>query len=253
MNWARSTLFVVLAGFWLHGAAFAQTQLTPQAAGESAKSHQGFFDYALGKVNPGQVDYGGQVTAERAAVVAKTLDNLLFWSNAIGLSLFASVATLYILSLGSNEKKELIAACLITELWNGRVSDHAEIARRTKEYNLLVEKHNAALALAADQAAGKSSSESRADVRTQRKVERLIEGPRAAARAEQMIPTPAGTRKSAATHDMASTSDLEQQALLLERRIEAMQNTEQNLRERLNQTTALLEQERQRNRTLKGA
>jgi hypothetical protein len=40
---------------------------------------------------------------------------------------------------------------------------------------------------------------------------------------------------------------------LLQRRIEAMQNTEQNLKQRLSQTTALLDQERRRNATLKGA
>lgn len=254
MNTTRSILLAVLAGLWLYEAAFAQSRPSPQAgADQSDKSRQGFFDYALGKVNPDQLDYGGQVSAERAVVVAKTLDNVLFWSNAVALSLFTGVTILYIFSLRSSEKKELTAASLITELWNGRVSDHAEIARRTDEYNRLVEKHNAALALAASQAAEKSASDSRADVRTQRKVERLIEGPKAVGRAEQPMIQPVGPQRSAAVRDAASASDLGQQALLLERRIEAMQNTEQNLRERLNQTTTLLEQERQRNRTLKGA
>ena len=185
MNTTRSILLAVLAGLWLYEAAFAQSRPSPQAgADQSDKSRQGFFDYALGKVNPDQLDYGGQVSAERAVVVAKTLDNVLFWSNAVALSLFTGVTVLYIFSLRSSEKKELTAASLITELWNGRVSDHAEIARRTDEYNRLVEKHNAALALAASQAAEKSASDSRADVRTQRKVERLIEGPRSAAMTE---------------------------------------------------------------------
>jgi hypothetical protein len=54
---------------------------------------------------------------------------------------------------------------------------------------------------------------------------------------------------------MIATEALSQQqrTVLLERRIEAMRNTEQNLKERLNQTSALLEQERQRNQVLKGA
>jgi len=41
--------------------------------------------------------------------------------------------------------------------------------------------------------------------------------------------------------------------LLLQRRVEALQNSEQNLKQRLNQTTTLLDQERRRNGTLKGA
>ena len=40
---------------------------------------------------------------------------------------------------------------------------------------------------------------------------------------------------------------------LLQRRVEALQNSEQNLKQRLNQTTVLLDQERRRNATLKGA
>jgi predicted RNase H-like nuclease (RuvC/YqgF family) len=46
---------------------------------------------------------------------------------------------------------------------------------------------------------------------------------------------------------------LQQDNLLLEHRVEAMRNTEQNLKERLNQTTSLLDQERRRNQALKGA
>jgi hypothetical protein len=46
---------------------------------------------------------------------------------------------------------------------------------------------------------------------------------------------------------------LQQKNVLLERRVEAMRNTEQNLKERLNQTASQLDQERKRNQTLKGA
>jgi hypothetical protein len=48
-------------------------------------------------------------------------------------------------------------------------------------------------------------------------------------------------------------ADLQQSNLLLQRRVEALQNSEQNLKQRLNQTTGLLDQERRRNATLKGA
>jgi hypothetical protein len=51
----------------------------------------------------------------------------------------------------------------------------------------------------------------------------------------------------------ASTVGLEQSNLLLQRRVEALQNSEQNLKQRLNQTTVLLDQERRRNAALKGA
>jgi hypothetical protein len=251
---AGSILFMILVTFGMHGTASSQSGLNPQTASPQPQNNrQGFLDYALGRVNPQQADYGAQVAADRGLLVAETLDNLIFWSNAITLVLFTGVTTLYIFNLRSGEKKELIVASLITELWNGRLSDSTEIAWRTQQYNLLVEKHNALLALSAKAAAGNSLPEGRADARTQRKVERLIEGPRAPAKTEQPISAASNPRKTGSVQDSMSASDQQQQTLLLERRIEAMQNTEQNLRERLNQTTALLEQERQRNRTLKGA
>jgi hypothetical protein len=37
----------------------AQTQtVQPQKAGQTQRQRQGFFDYALGKINPSNTDYG---------------------------------------------------------------------------------------------------------------------------------------------------------------------------------------------------
>ena len=59
--------------------------------------------------------------------------------------------------------------------------------------------------------------------------------------------------KVATTAPEAGAASLQQSNLLLQRRVEALQNSEQNLKQRLNQTTVLLDQERRRNATLKGA
>ena len=59
--------------------------------------------------------------------------------------------------------------------------------------------------------------------------------------------------KIAAAAPDSTSASLEQSNLLLQRRVEALQNSEQNLKQRLNQTTVLLDQERRRNATLKGA
>jgi predicted RNase H-like nuclease (RuvC/YqgF family) len=62
---------------------------------------------------------------------------------------------------------------------------------------------------------------------------------------------PPGTNEAAAMGN--EVVRLQQDNLLLEHRVEAMRNTEQNLKERLNQTTSLLDQERRHNQALKGA
>ena len=65
--------------------------------------------------------------------------------------------------------------------------------------------------------------------------------------------SPAEAEKIAAAAPDRNAASLEQSNLLLQRRVEALQNSEQNLKQRLNQATVLLDQERRRNATLKGA
>lgn len=62
-----------------------------------------------------------------------------------------------------------------------------------------------------------------------------------------------GERKSTAANQESDATGLQQSHLLLQRRVEALQNSEQNLRQRVNQLTTLLDQERRRNGALKGA
>ena len=66
-------------------------------------------------------------------------------------------------------------------------------------------------------------------------------------------PSPEPAEKSTAAVPDGDSAALQQSNLLLQRRVEALQNSEQNLKQRLNQTTVLLDQERRRNATLKGA
>ena len=142
------------------------------------------------------------------------------------------------------DKRELIAASLIAQLWNGRVSDRIEIERRTRQFNQLVEAHNAET----EGALSRASTSSKQETDTNRSLTRSVR-----TLAESNGISPAEAEKIAASAPDAAAASLEQSNLLLQRRVEALQNTEQNLKHRLNQTTVLLDQERRRNATLKGA
>src|SRR5713226_511191 len=113
------------------------------AAPHSPQKRQGFFDYILGKVNPNGSDYGASMQTGRDAAVQNTVDDLYFWSNVVTLLLLTGTAAVIFLQWRSSDKKEVVAASLITELWNGRVSDRIELERRTEQFNQLVETHNA--------------------------------------------------------------------------------------------------------------
>jgi hypothetical protein len=220
------------------------------------KTHQplGFADYALGKINPYDTDYGTAVNAARGATVEHTLDDLYFWSNVVALILLSGLTTVFLLHLRAADKREIIAAALIAQLWNGRVSDRIEIERRTEQYNNLVDEHNAVVEreLMARSQPAPSGDQGATDLK--RSVENLDSRTKAGT-----LPASAGSqnRLDATPSDtpVPATAALNQQqrTVLLERRIEAMGNREKNLKERLNQTSALLEQERQRNQALRGA
>ena len=184
------------------------------------------------------------MVSARNAVVGYTIDDLYFWSNVLTLLLFSGLVGIVLFQWRAMDKRELIAASLIAQLWNGRVSDRIEIERRTQQFNQLVEAHNAEAEAALSRKTGFSERESDANGSLTKSVRTLADGKGI---------SPAEAEKIAAAAPDATAASLEQRNLLLQRRVEALQNSEQNLKQRLNQTTVLLDQERRRNSTLKGA
>lgn len=228
-----------------YGRSLGQTPSAPNSAvAQLAPKRQGFLDYALGKINPRGNDYGASMASTRSAVVENSIDDLYFWSNVVTLILLCVLAAIVLLQWRSADKREVIAAALIAQLWNGRVSDRIEIQRCTEQFNLLVETHNAEVERSLSQKSMPSEREAETAGKLTRNVRNL---------AESKGISPAEAEKIAAAAPDGNAASLEQNNLLLQRRVEALQNSEQNLKQRLNQTTVLLDQERRRNSTLKGA
>lgn len=249
MKMRRSTvvggviLAVVLCCVSIQSVAENSSQASTRTV-QTAPKHQGFFDYALGKINPHGRDFGASIESARNAVVQYTINDLYFWSNLVTLLLLSGLVALVLFQWRAMDKREVIAASLIAQLWNGRVSDRIEIDGRTRQFNQLVENHNAQTEGALSQRPRSSEQDSdttRTQARTLRKV------------AESGGISPAEAEKIAAVAPDADAANMQQNNLLLQRRVEALQNSEQNLKQRLNQMTVLLDQERRRNGTLKGA
>lgn len=106
------------------------------------RQQQGFGEYALGRINPGNADLGASYQTARDQLVHATIDDVYFWSNCVSITLLIGVTGFCFLHLRASDKKERIAATLIAQLWNGRVSDKIEIECRTQTYNSLVDDHN---------------------------------------------------------------------------------------------------------------
>jgi hypothetical protein len=236
---------VALVFFYLLGPSFGQTPNLPwSSTPQPPAKHQGFFDYALGKINPRGNDYGAALESKRNAIVGNTIDDLYFWSNVVTLLMLSGLVGIVLLQWRASDKREVIAASLIAQLWNGRVSDRIEIERRTVQFNRLVEAHNADVEKALSQKSTPSERETEAAGSLTRSVRKLAQSKGA---------SPESAEKSSTMAPDDGAASLQQSNLLLQRRVEALQNSEQNLKQRLNQTTVLLDQERRRNATLKGA
>ena len=250
---SRKALLVVILSIAPNRLAFGQAnaQTAPSPRPQQPRQ-QGFFDYALGKVNPNGKDYGDSMQSGRDAVVQHSVDDLYFWSNVVTLLLLTGACATVLLQWRSADKKEVVAAALITELWNGRVSDRMEIDRRTEQFNALVQSHNAEVERALLLRSQTQEAAKQGDESLNRNVQKVA--------TKSALKVPKGDTTQIRVHvDRAPADsgeqniDPEQERLLLQRRLEALQNSEQNLKQRLNQTTLLLDQERRRNGSLKGA
>jgi len=222
----------------------AQTP-APPAVHPAAKRSQGFLDYALGKINPGNKDYGAAAADARREVVAYTLQSLYFWSNLVSLTLLAATSTALVLVLRTQDKREIIAATIIAQLWNGRVVDRKEIVRRTAMYNALVEAKNSTLNLKP----GSKSEEELPSAVTKSSPEEKPSGKPGVQGKAAVSTSPSSKGETGGT----GPSDPGQDSLLKEKQFKALRDSERNLRTRLNQVSQELERERQRNQTLKGA
>ena len=131
MRHANITRWVILvmALSCVCGYSFGQTpnKLSSPTAQPPAK-RQGFFDYALSKINPHGNDYGASMDSVRNAAVENTIDDLYFWSNAVTLLLLSGLVAIVLFEWRAADKREVIAASLIAQLWNGRISDRIEMS-----------------------------------------------------------------------------------------------------------------------------
>jgi len=237
-------------------AVVAQTQtVQPEKTGQASRQRQGFFDYALGKINPSNTDYGTAMANGRSDLVGHTVDDLYFWSNAVTLGLLICAAGIIYFEWRSAAKKEIVAATIIAELWNGRISDRIEIVRRTEQFNHLVELHNQETErlLTASPKASEQEQETAGSITKSVSQIGQSGSPAAGSTAKSKSPNQRTIESASVENTDSGTSRLQQSNLLLQRRAEALENSENNLKQRLNQTMLLLDEERRRNATLKGA
>jgi len=203
-----------------------QTQSTsPQKAVQTQRQSQGFFDYALARstleyrLRRLDGEFAGQHSQPhgRRSLLLVERDNTRPARLCRGDHLFRVALC---------RKKEIVAASIIAELWNGRVSDRIEIVRRTEQFNQLVELHNQETERLLTASPKTSEQETAGSISKSISQIGQSGSPAAGSTAKSKSTNPRTIESVAVENTDSGTSRLQQSNLLLQRRAEALENSE---------------------------
>lgn len=160
----------------------------PGAVGNGQKKQPGSVETALGKLNPENKDYACAIDSVRVAAIEETIDNILWWTNLVLVTLF-SFACLYIYWLWHEREVRLnISADIVAQLWNSHVGSRAKAMETIGLYNDLMRRFNAqtvAIAVAQKEDAAKVTKEAKKKKTENEPADKLLAAPAGAPSAEK--------------------------------------------------------------------
>ena len=110
----------------------------------------GFVEFAVKQINPDNTDYGLQIANLEEVIVARTIDNLLFWCNCGSLALLIAAFVVIIHQTKERKHRQLIAAQFLTwyhnELLEARARLHEEVGKFERSIKAVNERHVASSA-----------------------------------------------------------------------------------------------------------
>jgi hypothetical protein len=199
------------------------------AAGQPHKQHDSFVDFVLKQINPAGTDYGNTMEEARRMAIKESVQNIYFWTTATCLCLLFIFSAMLVRDDRQTKHREIIAARLLA--WY---------------HNSLVESRTiTAAAIARNQQLQQSVDSSHEAKRTQDgKVN-------TAGQANSATETP-GNPNSLATPGVSSIPELMTEINQLRQKTAAHDDTEKTLRQQVTVLGRRLQEEKQKNRALKG-
>jgi hypothetical protein len=240
---------------------FAQQQSThsPAAAGP-AKQKDGFIDYALKQINPSNQDYGQCISDGRRILLSETIENVYFWSNVLSLSLLGCFFLFIIRQTKVHQRHELMNAESFCQLQNALLRAEAQVEEATKRNHGLME----SLAGASEAVSRPSQVRNETSEPPPKKESAGVVDGAAAAPPVPVKRDPAAITISVGTVPAKEakpapqlglfTSDVDQiaQVNALQQQLIRCQERAKNLSRQLNDAERRLQEEQQKNRSLKG-
>lgn len=242
---------------------FAQGRGTagdPAGKAPSSKTKDGFVDFALKSINPSDTDYGQCLDESRKILVDETVRNGYFWSNFIALGLLAFLFIIIVYQHRAQTVQQWCAAEMLTQYENSLSRANAQVEEATSRNHGLME------SLTALRESALRSPISPAEAQESRAAEN-VSSRASSIPASQVASTKSSDTKSALVRSAraaTATSPVNQIGLFkpdvdlimkvnsLEQQLGRSQDEAKLLRRQLNESDRRLQEEQQRNRSLKG-
>jgi len=195
------------------------------------KHYDSFVDFALKQINPRDIDYGQRIEEARQSFIDDSILSLEFWGNTLPVIVLLITFGMFVRQDNERKRREILVAEVLAWYHNGLVDAHQEHSGLLTKYQQLKkifdDQREAKLAEGAqpakpDSPAGTGKKE-----------------PRSPGQPAQ--PTAPGTKPQASS---------EVESLRLQ--VNALSNANKSLRQQISTVGQRLQEEVQKNRTLKG-
>lgn len=256
---------IVVAGLFLAmlpSLCFAQARRSgydPAAQAQSPRQKDGFVDFALKRINPADKDYG-QCLDEGRKLIEETMRNGYFWSNLVALGLLACLFVIIVYQHRVQTCREWTAAEMLAQHEHALARANAHVEEATNRNRGLMEALTALRESALRSQAPPGEAQDRPALQTVSSRTSSIPASQVATPKNGNAATAPSRSARAATATLSANQiglfkpevDLVMKVNSLEQQLGRTQDEAKLLRRQLNDSDRRLQEEQQRNRSLKG-
>ena len=232
----------------------------PAAEAQSPRSKDGFVDFALKRINPADKDYGQCLDEGRKMLLEETIRNGYFWSNLVALGLLACLFVIIVYQHRVQTCRELTAAEMLAQHEHALARANAQVEEATSRNRGLMEVLSALRESALRSQASPGEVQDRPAPQTVRSRTSSIQASQVATPKNGNATSAADRSASAATATRPANQiglfkpdvELIMKVNSLEQQLGRSQDEAKLLRRQLNESDRRLQEEQQRNRSLKG-
>ena len=258
---------IVVAGLFLAMLpllCFAQARPSgydPAAQAQSPWQKDGFVDFALKRINPADKDYGQCLDDGRKMLLEETIRNGYFWSNLVALGLLACLFIIIVYQHRVQTCREWTAAEMLAQHEHALARANAQVEEATSKNRGLMEALTALRESALRSQAPPGEVQDRPALQTvSSRVSSIPASQVATPKNGNAATAPSRSARAATATPPANQIglfkpevDLVMKVNSLEQQLGRSQDEAKLLRRQLNESDRRLQEEQQRNRSLKGA